>query len=278
MPSSTHRPMKKADRPGWWGEFETEPGRWSRWLIGPMEFLARAIDNEWRFAWKSEGDLLSERVRHEKSLGDESVNSDHHCRRFTLENPGIKLRIMPRLADRPVIVRPETPLFLPPGQRATLYVSTGVWLVATPAYTDAPELMEIPLFRSTDTWFGHNTMEGELCYASLTNARTEVGLLAQVPHRAFTPIDIANSGQDSLAIEALRVPVTMLSLYSGKRGLLWTDKISFEREAGESAASLRISDHEELSSESATRLSAPRITEQTGIVHTFSRMFGKGEF
>lgn len=278
MPETRKKPIAEVADGNWWGEYELEGGKWSRWIIGPMAFHARSTSNEWRFAWKVEGDLLSESHAYDKAVADEDIDNICQFRRFTLEKPGLKLKVMPRLANRPVIVRPETPLFLPPGQRTTLYVSTGVWLVAAPAFDGAPELLEIPLFRSSDTWFGHNTTEGELCYASLTNARTEIRMLADVPHRAFTPIEISNLGKDALAVEALRVPVTTLSLYAGKRGRLWTDKISFERDAGESAASLRITEHEALSSASATRLAAPRETEQTGLVHTFSRIFGKSEY
>ncbi len=268
---ATEQPTKAR----WWGEYELKSGTWARWIIGPMTFFARSQGDEWRFAWKTSGDTPSERAEFDRAVAGNCPDADCATRRFTLATPGLKLSIMPKLADRPVIVRPETPLFLPPGQQTTLYVSSGVWLVATPSFEGAPELMDIPLFHSSDTWFGHSTLQGELCYASMTNARTEMRLLAQVPHRAFTPIEISNKGKDSLAVESLRVPVTMLSLYAGKRGRLWTDKISFEREADQSAASLHITDHEEMSSSSATRLSTPREIGPTGLVHAFSRLFGK---
>lgn len=261
----------------WWGEFDLEPGRWARWTIGPKQFLARALENEWRFAWQTSDDLLSESVAFEPVVNDDEVSPEFSFRRYAVENAGSRLKIVPRLSDRAVIVRPETPLYLPPNQRATLYVSTGVWLSVAPAATDTTEFFEIPVYRGSDTWFGPDTVNGELCYASITNARTEIELLAQVPHRAFTPVDITNNGSDALEIEALRVPVPLLSIYVGSNGRLWTEQITFEREQGETAASLRISDHEALESTAEQRLSGPRDTQQGGIVHSFSRIFGKSD-
>ncbi len=277
MPAKHETDNRISRSPRWWGEYELEPGQWSRWIIGPKELLARTVGNEWRFAWKTSDDKLSEAVSFEKNIGEISIDAEYKTRRYALENAGPGIRIMPRLSNRAVIVRPETPLFLPSNERATLYVSTGVWLIISSIVEGSPELMEMPVYRGSDTWFGPNTVEGELCYSSITSARTDVSLLAQVPHRAITPIDISNNGSDSLVIESLRVPVPLLSIYAGARGQLWTDKISFEREQGESAASLRISEHETLETETKERLSGPRESEPSGIVHSFSRIFGKSE-
>lgn len=264
-------------RQKWWGEFDLEPGTWARWTIGPKQFFARTLENEWRFAWQTSDDILSEEIHFEPRIENEPDWDAFDTRRYAIKSAESGLRITPKLSDRPVIVRPETPLFLPPRQHATLYVSTGVWLSVGPAADPPVEFFEIPVFRGSDTWFGPSTVEGELCYASITSARTEVDLLAKVPHRAFTPIDITNNGEDSLQIEALRVPVTLLALYAGSSGRLWTEKITFERDQGESAASLRISSHEAMQSVKEQRLSAPRETSHAGIVHSFSKIFGKAD-
>ncbi len=259
----------------WWGDFDLHSGTWARWTIGPTEFLARSLSNEWRFAWKSSRDMLSEQVGFEDQVDIDPAETMYTLRRYALEDMGNRLRLIPRLANRAVVVRPETPLFLPPNQRATLYVSTGVWISIEPAIDSPEPLFEIPIYRSSDTWFGPSTIDGELCYNSVTSARTDARLLAQVPHRAFTPIDISNNGEDALEIEFLRVPVTLLSLYAGSSGRLWTDQVTFEREQGESSASLRITSHDALESATEMKLSGPRETKNTGIVHSFSKIFNK---
>lgn len=277
MPEEKNKDIKKRK---WWGEFDLHPGKWARWKIGPKDFFARSMGDEWRFAWRTGHDMLSEEVRFESPTDQEPSDADStepefELRRYALEDAHNRLRLTPKLADRPVIVRPETPLYLPPGQRTVLYVSTGVWVAVAPPSMDDQFLFEVPIYRASDTWFGPNTLTGELCYTAVTSARTNPSLLAQVPHRAFTPIDITNNGGDALEIEYLRVPVTQLSLYAGAKGRLWTDKITFEREQGESSASLKISAHEGLEAGPDSRLSGPREPESAGIVHSFSRIFGK---
>jgi len=259
----------------WWGEFDLQQGKWAEWKIGPKDFLARSVKDEWRFAWRSCRHMLSEKVEFDAVSEVEPSEPEFEMRRYAVEGASDRLRMTPMLADRPVIVRPETSLYLPPGQRATLYVSTGVWVSVAPADENSQALFEIPIYRASDTWFGPSTIEGELCYTAVTSARTSAAYLAQVPHRAFTPVDITNNGSDSLEIEYLRLPVTLLSLYAGSSGRLWTDQITFVREHGEASASLEITQHEALKSAKEMRLSGPREKESGGIVHSFSRIFSK---
>ncbi len=35
---------------------------------------------------------------------------------------------MPRLADRSVVIKPIDPIYIPAGQRGTLYISTPLWI------------------------------------------------------------------------------------------------------------------------------------------------------
>lgn len=273
MPETIVRNVSSGKR--WWGEFDLEPGVWAEWLIGPRQFLARSMPDEWRFAWRTGDNMFSETVKYSVDAGIEPSEPDFELRRYAVAGAGDRLRLTPKLADRPVIIRPETTLFLPPGEEATLYVSTGVWMSVATTGARNEELFEIPVYRPSDTWFGPSTLEGELCYTAVTSARTRPDYLAQVPHRAFTPVNISNNGSDALEIEYLRLPVTLLSLYAGSSGRLWTDQISFAREPGESSASLSITEHEALQSNKDMRLSGPRETESGGIVHSFSRIFGK---
>ncbi len=39
-----------------------------------------------------------------------------------------KIQIMPRLADRSVVIKPVDPIYTPAGQRGTLYISTPLWI------------------------------------------------------------------------------------------------------------------------------------------------------
>lgn len=145
-------------------------------------------------------------------------------------------RITPQLADRPVVARPIITTELPPGESATLLVTTALWARIE---IGARVLAELPTLRPSDTWFGANTREGELCYASQTRARLHLDNMQNSPFRAVTPIAIRNEGEDNLKLERINVPVPHLTLYcDGER--FWTSTLSVVRETNLVTAKLRI--------------------------------------
>jgi len=223
--------MTESDSQRWWGDFEVPLERWACWRIGPMTLWARPSPGEWRLAWHSEEDPLMDSMTIANPADGEPKSDELELARFALESVDGGLRLTPRLADLSVIVRPETALWIPPGQRTVLYVGTAVWIGINCSGSGHPKLIELPTFRPSDTWFGGNTRVGELCYASRTKARTQIELLGKVPHRAITPVELVNLGIDTLNVEQLRIPVRALSLYEAD-DRLWTDGIRFTREEG----------------------------------------------
>lgn len=130
--------------------------------------------------------------------------------------------LQPKLADRPVIVRPHSPLTIAARHRITLYVSTPLWLSIGIADTR----VEFPLQQLSDTWMGALTGEGSLCYGSLTHARLDKSLLLKLPYRALTPVSINNLSDENVTLERLRIPAPNLSLYEGG-GQLTTESLAF---------------------------------------------------
>lgn len=258
----------------WWGDFVLAEGKWARFEIGPLSLFARRVPGEWRFAWRS-GDRTAKTVTVDLDIGNDPDTSGRTLGRFAMRDPGKALRIMPRLADRAVVVRTETPLYLLAHEKTTLYVSTPVWITLSTTSESTGMLTEIPSLQPSETWFGANTLRGESCYAVKTSARTDVAQLAALPHLAVTPIQIRNTGVDNLTIEQLRVPAANLTLYAAPDGRLWTDTVHFERSAGERAATLRIGDNYETGAGDKTRMAGPRVPhEARSMVQAFSRFFG----
>jgi len=156
--------------------------------------------------------------------------------RFLLRAADGSIRITPQLADRPVVTRPLTSTELLPRESATLLVSTALWARVE---VGAQTLAELPTLRPSDTWFGANTREGELCYASHTRARLHMDNLQISPFRAITPITIRNDGEDNLKLERINVPVPHLTLYcDGTR--FWTSALSVTRSENLATAKLHI--------------------------------------
>lgn len=261
----------------WWGSYELEPERWARWQIGPLSLFAQKKYREWVFAWNSAGDPLQDTLSIDVPTSAAPDPDDYTFSRYAIGDLSSHLELCPRLGDRPFIVRPDSPLFLLAGQETVLFVSTVVW-IATCLKDDPDEpctLLELPARRPSDTWFGPNTLEGELCYASRTNARTDLGSIGRRPHRAVTPVEIRNLGSDTLSIDQLRVPVPALSLHHDPNNRLWTDTVCFVHEEGEREASLTVAEASAHLPEDRTLLAPPRTPVEAGtIVDAFSRFLG----
>lgn len=132
--------------------------------------------------------------------------------RIAMATPGADLTLSPRVADRPVVVRPYAPLILPANTTITLYVSHPLWVCA--GFANRAE-RELPLQQLSDTWMGAPTGEGELCYGSHTHARLDQAQLLNLPYRAMTHIKIDNRNRQNFTLERLSIPAPYLSLYEG---------------------------------------------------------------
>lgn len=261
----------------WWGVYDLEPECWAQWQIGPLTLFAQAKRHEWVFGWKTASDPLQDTLSITVPSSVAPDPDDYTFSRYAVGDIDSQLKLRPRLGDRPFIVRPDSRLFLLAGQETVLFVSTVVWI--STYLNDGPDepctLLELPARRPSDTWFGPNTLEGELCYASRTSARTDLDSIGRRPHRAVTPVEIRNLGSDTLPIDQLRVPVPALSLYHDQDDRLWTDTVCFVREEGEREASLTVPEASAHLPEGRTLLAPPRVRVKAGtIVEAFSRLLG----
>lgn len=256
----------------WWDEYKVEPGRWSRWQVGPLELFARADAGEWLFAWRNGDDPVDGTLATEVPCTAEPDRDHYNHARYVVAFEEAALGLSPRQSDRAFVVRPELPLHLPAGEEATLYVSIPVWVSLSLPGLRHSDLFEIPSFRSTDTWFGQSTLEGELCYGSRTYARPDLSAIGDEPHRAIVPLRISNAGVDSLPIEQLRVPMPALSLYQGADERLWTDTVSLVRKEGRTSAELRVVAESRAETARRTCIRPPRTPVEAGtVVRAFSR-------
>ena len=126
-------------------------------------------------------------------------------------------------------------------EETTLFLSAPLWLRV---YLDGREvaLVDTPIARPSDTWFGPDTMTGELCYALRTSARLHPEHLPRRPHRAISAVRIQNNTPSVLHIEKLKVPVPHLSLFVSDEGHLWTEALTLEREEDSGGATVRLDD------------------------------------
>ena len=186
-----------------------------------------------------------------------------------------QIMITPVLADRAVVVRPDAPLYVLAGEDITIFASTPVW-IRIEAGSPARLLTEIPSHRPSDTWFGPDTMEGELCYAVRMVGRLRLEKLPLRLHRAVTPIHVHNHASDALYLDRVQIPIQYLSLYQGENDFLWTPPVDLDRESSGDRASIRFADKPPAEAGAATLLSKARHEVRSNmIIRTFSSIFSR---
>jgi hypothetical protein len=257
----------------WWGEYTFPINQTNCWEIGPLTMFVHRLEKEWNVSYKrndGNGDTTSWQYHPDAAL----PSNGFETKRYVFAGTDETLHITPLLADRSVVIRPETPLHVPAGQETTLFVSTPLWLQLK-VHEPAVKLLGIAITRPSDTWFGPSTMEGELCYASSTLGRLSLVDFPHLPHRAITPVIIRNNSDEMFQLEQLNLPVSYLSLYSSLEQCLWTESVTMVREPDISAASLQIGENAPEQAVNAVLISEPRKkTESRSFISKISDLFG----
>ena len=257
----------------WWGDFELDVGQCSFWQVGPLCLWIERLADEWRITSSRMGDPLDPTVV--IASGDSPPpDTDADVMRFGAPLAHSRLTLEPALSDRAVVIRPDTPLFLLPGEEVRLHVGTPVW-VRIAVGPSRRKLVEIPTFRLSDTFFGPNTREGELCYASRTRARLQLADVPKRRTRAATQLLVENKASVALALARLKIPVPRLSLYSDAADTLWTSTMHVVREADGQIARLELGDGPPPEAGDVTPVAPPRqIPESNLLARAVSALLG----
>ncbi len=259
----------------WWGSFSMEAGQTARGRIGPLDLWIQRHANEWRLAHDEGEDPLDPALVVPGPGAPEDLDGLPGVERFAMAATDDRVTLGAALADRPVISRPEKPFHLPAGEEARVFVSTPLWL----RFCVGPEaklLRELPIARPSDTWFGPNTLEGELCYTSRAYFVLNPENLPRLPHRAITAVRILNKADEELTVDRMRLPAPQLALFATGDGQVWTQDVTYERTEGEDAE-LRIRRRPPRAAADAPRIADPRERLRGNlVVRTFSSLFQRG--
>ena len=255
----------------WWGDYRVPLGSTASWQIGPMTLWIQRLQGELRIA--------HETVEEEEYGATEVIIPAPHLdllaietvTRFAMSSMEENVRVLPALADRPVISRPEKPLEIPAGERTTIFVASPLWLRFRMGGESGWET-EVALVRPSDTWFGPSTIEGELCYASRSFGRLDEDNLTHRPHRAASRVSILNDADTALRIERIKLPVNHLALYQSSDGDLWTDELHLRRSDSQTDGELQLQRRDwKTPRPGATLVSEPR---ETDVTHTAVKFLG----
>jgi hypothetical protein len=268
--------------PPWWGTVDLDIDTGGRWDIGPSTLWLYRTAREWRVLHRPSptvgtADPMADRSdvtvplpNDEMSAVLDTEDEALHTSRYSFGETEARISLRPALADRPVVSRPEHPLYVPPDESVTLYLSTALWIQIVLPDSDR-KLQEIPSFRMSDTWFGASTVDGEFCYATRTAGRLRLDRLPRRLHRAVTPLRIRNTAPDPLALERVQLPVQHLALYATPTHQLWTQGITMTRSAAQEGADVRIRSGPPADADEAEFLQEPREQTKKGLfTSTFS--------
>lgn len=213
----------------WWGTFQLAENETRYWEIGPLTLGIERQAGEWHIASNSS----DSREKNDIHVAMESIphflKEKLQFKRHVFQQTDEYITLTPMLADRPQVTRAEVPFSLPANEQVTIYVSSPAWIHVEANNSKTP-LEEIPTLRLSDTWYGPNTREGELCYSSSTFCRTNLKELTLRPHRVISPVVIQNSTKHPLLLDRLSLPMPYLSVYADENNLLWTEEIFVKNE------------------------------------------------
>ncbi len=257
----------------WWGEFSLDVGATVQWEIGPFRIAVQRLPGEWFVGHEQIEPTEGEQEWRVTSVNlDVNENEFVQVARFVCQNTPGQITASPALADRPVVTRPFKPFTVPADENATIYVSTPLWF-SLAAGKPPQLLLEHPIQRPSDTWFGPSTQEGEVCYASQTYGRLNLENLAVQAHRALTQVQIHNKSAVPLLIERINLPVPYLSLFATTDGALWTEAVTMIQTREASLAEFNIEKEPPTSAAGSELIIPPRQKPHTGmLIRTFSAL------
>ena len=224
--------------------------------VGDLCLSIRKSVHEWQlnYHWEKKGNDGGYSCSYIDSFSAEPETID----RIAMESMSDGFSLIPKLADRPVVVRPYSPFTLPANNTITLYVSTPIWLNVIFAEGVTKELAVQEL---SETWMGGLTGNGELCYGSHTHARLDKDLLQHLPFRALTPTTIHNKGDSDLTLERLSIPTPYLSIHTNDKHQLITESLSITMDSSSHSGIVKIEP-----SSKDSRISTPRLTTDRGVL------------
>lgn len=228
---------RRGGREDRWPAREVEVGATLCCRVGGLQVWALRHEQEWTIASARSADATDDT----DNVGwDFSVNTTipdgevAELERHVFRQTDACIRLLPTLADRPVVSSPRLPLFVSPGEEATLFVGSPLWVRIDVG--EPPTLLtEIAVRRPSDTWFGAPTGDGELCYSTRTRAALDIANVPPNAAWAVTPVIIRNHAPDALKIDKLKLPVPYLSVYTAENRL-WTPAVTLDRQEGSEMA------------------------------------------
>ncbi len=212
------------DEKSLWYLYYLENAQIGFWKIGPLKLWIKRLAKEFDIVFEHSHDSEDRAILIEVPFQGKLPVKENTFR-FSFNNSYDCLSFSPSLPNRALVFRPENPFYVIGGESTTIYVSSGLWLNIK-CTEDNKNILEIPIVKLTDTWFGEDPTSGEVCYASRTKAKLELDDMKIYQYRFLTKINIVNQSDEPIKLARIKLPSKFLSLYMNAQGMIVTDTIT----------------------------------------------------
>ena len=259
----------------WWGSHDVPQRGRLELRLGALTLWVTRLEREWRVGAERDDDTLRGGAAVTVSAeGDPGTQADDsQWDRFAQSETSGRVTLTPGLMDRAFVVRPYAKLHLLPSQQVVVYVTTPLVVRISDGASSVP-MVEVPVTRNSETWYGANTIEGTVCYAGRTHARLRAQLVEHRESRATTAIRLHNRDSEPHWVEKLYVPVPRLALWEDPAsGALHTDSLTVTRERGAEEVDV----HEGPPCPGARRVAEARESERgVSVLSMLNQFWGAG--
>jgi len=238
------------------------------WRLGRCRFWVERRAGEWRVAFAEPA--ASGRSRESGALDEIEAGvsaappSELSWLRF-ITGSGEEIIVRPALPDRPVIVRPRSPVAILPGRSARFFVRIPAWVSIIAAHGERREiLIQRPVVRLSNTWFGEPD-SGELCYSFASPLAATPAEAESTPFTVVCPIAIRNEAAGPLDFQRLCVRVQYLSLYAGKESLA-TNELDFHYRGADQSSPITFQEEPPDFERDVRRISGPQVSPSKNLI------------
>ena len=206
---------------------------------GLLRVWLRHTFQDWYVAWKldepgTQREALRTGVR---QVGTQPKDLDPGAwKRWVFETGTQVARFVPMAPDRSLVVQPDLPTGLPPGQRAMTFVTIPLWVGVAVGEGSGQMLCEMPTTMLSRTWYG-DFSSGELCYSLRSRATRHPPPIEHAADSAVCPLQLVNETTTSLEFVHLLIQAEHLALYRVP-GRIWTNSVDVVFQGQESRTTL----------------------------------------
>ena len=222
-----------------WGPLVVSSGSCLTLRSGDLRVYVQRIEDEWLFSYLFSADNSCDAQEASfTSIDPENLAPDLEWNRLvSARDEGLELT--PALPDRPLVIRPESPVSILPGRYAKFYVAVPVWLRFEAVLGKTRNVVfEVPLRLLSNTWFG-DPGSGELCYSLDAPLKRSPEQLSVGSSNITCSLLVRNDSKEKLNFERICVHVENLSVFIDAEGL-WTNEISVLFTGSDQISQIRI--------------------------------------